>query len=187
MIKTFLATMLLITTPFGAYAADVYNLDSTHSYVLWHIDHFGFSNPSGKWMAEGKLSIDIANPEKSTANITIHVGNIVTGIPALDEHLRTADFFDTKQYPTATFTSTKVIVTNKHSAHLVGNLTVHGMTKSITLDVIMNKQGMHPITHKDSLGFTATAMLKRSDFGMKTYLPGLGDTIELEIEVEASK
>jgi polyisoprenoid-binding protein YceI len=91
-----------------AHAADTYTLDPNHTYVMWHINHFGFSNPSGKWMAQGTLVLDETNPQNSQVNVTINVADIVTGIPKLDEHLKTDTFFNVAQFPTATFVSTSV-------------------------------------------------------------------------------
>lgn len=167
--------------------AATYTLDPDHTYVLWHINHFGFSNPSGKWMAKGTLVLDQKHPQNSKVNATIELANVVTGIPELDKHLQTADFFDVKQFPTATFTSSKVTVTGKNTAKVEGMLTLHGVTKPLTLHVKLNKLGMSMMTNQETAGFTGYATLNRSDFGMKTYLPGLGDKVLLEVEAEAGK
>lgn len=188
--KHLLSRLFIVSALIGvgapAIAADTYTLDNTHSYVLWHINHFGFSNPSGKWMADGTLMLDEKKPQDSKINVTIKVANIDTGIPKLDEHLKTADFFDVAQYPTATFVSDKIDVTGKDSAKVHGMLTIHGVTKPITLDVKLNKLGMSPIANKKTAGFTATATLKRSEFGINKYLPGLGDEVKINIEAEAN-
>ena len=97
------------------------------------------------------------------------------------------DFFDVNKYPTATFVSDHVNLTGNNTADVQGILTVHGISRPITLHVKLNKHGMHPMTDKISAGFTANAALKRSEFGIMTYLPGLGDDVKLEIEVEAGK
>ncbi len=170
----------------SANAAETYTLDPTHTYVLWHINHFGFSNPSGKWMAEGTLVLDEAKPQNSKVTATIHMNELSTGLAKLDEHLKDKDFFDVAQFPTATFTSQKVVMTGKDSATVSGTLTLHGVTKPVTLHVKLNKAGMSPITNKKTVGFTATAELKRSDFDIKAYLPNLGDNVKINIESEAS-
>ncbi len=171
----------------GAAAAETYKLDSGHTYVLFHINHFGFSNPSGKWLANGTLMLDETNPQNSRVEVTIQTATVDTGIAKLDEHLRSADFFDTAKYPTATFVSDKIKIMGKDTAKVFGNLTVHGVTKPIILDVKLNKLGMSPITHKKTAGFSATTKLKRSDFGIDSHLPGLGDEVKIEIEAEANK
>ncbi|MHB1947232.1 MAG: YceI family protein [Gammaproteobacteria bacterium] len=165
-------------------ASETYVLDPFHTYVLWHINHFGFSNPSGKWLADGTLVLDEAHPENSKLNATIKVGDMITGIPKLDEHLKSKEFFNIAQFPMAKFVSDKVTVSG-NTAKVHGMLTVHGVTKPVTLDVKLNKIGVSPITNKKTAGFTATTTLKRSDFGMNTYLPGLGDEVQINIEAEA--
>jgi polyisoprenoid-binding protein YceI len=177
-------SLLLIGT---AEAADTYVLDPGHTYVLWRISHFGFSNPSGKWYANGTIILDETKPENSKLNVTIQTDSIDTGIPKLDEHLKSKDFFDVKQYPTATFVSDKIKMTGKDSAKVFGTLTLHGVSKPVVLDVKLNKLGISPISNKKTAGFSATTKLKRSDFDIKAYLPGLGDAVKIDIEAEANK
>jgi polyisoprenoid-binding protein YceI len=170
----------------SALALEAYILDPSHTAVIWHISHFGFSNPSGKWMASGTLVIDPQHMENTQADVTIQIASLTTGVPQLDEHLKSADFFDALKYPQATFVSHKVEVTGKDTAELTGILTLHGQTHPVTLDVTLNRMGTSPITHKKTLGFTAKGELKRSDFGINAYLPGLSNQVKLEIEVEAA-
>ncbi len=168
-------------------ATDTYTLDPNHSYVMFHIKHFGFSNPSGKWMANGQLILDDKKIQNSKLNVTINVANIVTGIPELDKHLKSEAFFDVTKFPTATYVSTSIDRTGKDRAIAHGNLTLHGVTKPVNLNVKLNKKGKNPINNKLTFGFTATAALKRSDFGINTLLPGLGNDIKLDIEAEVNK
>lgn len=167
------------------FAAETYTLDPMHTYVLWHINHLGFSNPSGKWFAEGSLILDEAKPQNSKINVIIHTTDIITGIPKLDEHLKGALFFDVAKFPTATFVSKKIDVIGKKIAKVSGILTVHGVSKPVTLDVTLNKMGENPITNKMSVGFSAVTKIKRSDFGVTTLLPELGDEVKINIEAEA--
>jgi polyisoprenoid-binding protein YceI len=164
-----------------------YTFDPHHTSVVWHISHFGFSNPSGKWMVSGSVILDQKNPQNSKVNITIPIKDIVTGVPELDEHLQGPLFFDAKKFPTAAFVSNKVEVTDKTTAKVYGTLTLHGISKPVILDVILNKSGVNPITNKPSVGFSAAAELKRSDYGMSTLLPGVGDDVKINIEAEAYK
>ena len=181
-----MATVLSLSIAAPALAADSYTLDPTHTAVVFHISHFGFSTPSGKFMnSEGTLVLDEKNPATSKVTVTIPIAMIDTGVAKLNEHLKTKDFFDAATYPTATFTSDKVDVTGKDTALVHGNLTLHGVTKPVTLNVKLNKIGEN-MFKKQTAGFTATATLKRSDFGMTTYLPGLGDEVKLDIESEAN-
>ena len=180
--------LVLLFLPLRLLAApETYKLDPLHTYVQWRINHFGFSNPSGKWFAEGSLVLDEAKPQNSKVNIVIHTAQIVTGIPELDKHLLSPLFFDVAKFPTATFVSDKVDVTGKQSATVHGILTVHGVSKPVTLDVKLNQIGENPVTNKMAAGFSAVAKINRSDFEINTLLPGLGDEVSLTIEAEASK
>jgi polyisoprenoid-binding protein YceI len=181
-----LFTSLILFT-FSAKAAENYTIDPSHTAVLWHINHLGFSNPSGKWMAEGTLELDEAKPQNSKVNITIQVAHIVTGIDELNKHLKSKLFFDVEKFPTATFVSNKITMVNKNTAKVHGILTVHGVSKPITLSMKFNKSGMNPISNKQTVGFSGTAQLKRSDFGMNAFAPGLGDVVKINIEAEAYK
>lgn len=187
LLRSALALLCLFPLTFSAQAAlQTYVLDPTHTAVVWHINHMGYSNPSGKWMADGTLELDPANLQNSKVKAIIKVAGIISGVPKLDEHLTSKDFFDTAQFPTATFISDKVDVTGKNTAKVHGMLTVHGITKPITLMVKLNKIGVNPMTQKQTVGFTAFTTLKRSDYGISAYLPNLGDEVKIEIEAEGS-
>lgn len=169
----------------AANATDLYNIESTHSFVEFHYNHMGFSNPSGKWMVNGTLDLDQKNLAKSKTNITINIGDIVTGVPKLDEHLKSADFFDATKYPTATFVSQKVSNIKGKKFDLNGLLTLHGVTKPVTLHVTENMIGLNKVYDKQTAGFSATAEIKRSDYGINLYVPAVSDQIKLDIEIEA--
>ena len=168
-------------------ASDTYTLDPSHTYVQWYINHFGFSNPSGKWMASGTVTLDEKNPQNSKVNATVKIADIVTGINELDNHLRSPSFFNTARFPTATFVSDKIDVINKDEANVHGILTLHGVSKPVLLHVKLNKSDMNPISNKQAVGFSATAQINRSEFGMDTYLPGLSDRVKINIEAEGFK
>lgn len=169
-----------------ALAADSYTLDASHTAITWHINHFGFSNPSGKFMnVEGAVVLDEKNPADSKVNVTIPVGKVETGVAKLDEHIKGKDFFDVEKFPTATFVSEKVDVTGNDAAKVQGILTLHGVAKPVTLEVKLNKLGEN-FFKKKTAGFTASTTIKRSDFGITNYLPGLGDEVRIDIESEAN-
>jgi polyisoprenoid-binding protein YceI len=179
----FATGLVLVAAPCQA-TPQTYQLDPNHTSVLWHVDHFGFSSPSGKWQADGTLVLDEKNPQASKVSVNIKVNTVNTGIPKLDEHLKSKAFFDVEQFPTATFVSDKVKVTSKTTAKVTGVLTVHGVSKPVTLNVKLNKIGVNPITEKDAAGFTAETTISRADFNMNTLEPGLGDEVKLNIEAE---
>lgn len=186
-VRFFIACALLFCLNFSAQAAETLTLDPQHTYVLWHIKHFGFSTQVGKWYASGTIVLDENNPQNSKVDVTIQVANMITGIAELDQHLKGNLFFDVVQYPIATFISNKVIVSGKTTAKVYGELIVHGISKPVILDVNLNQTGKSPITDKMTVGFSATTKLKRSDFGISTLLPGLADEVKIDIEAEAYK
>lgn len=107
-------------------------------------------------------------------------------MPALDEHLQKADFFDAAKFPLATFKSTRVSKgATAQQLKVVGNLTLHGVTKPVTLQVTINKVGTHPMRKAQAAGFDATTTIKRSEFGISQYVPMVGDDIHIRITVEA--
>ena len=164
-----------------------YVFDSDHSYILYHVNHFDFSDSSGKWLFNGTLVLDAAKPENSKVSITIPIAKINTGFALLDDHLRGKLFFDAAQFPTATFASTKILITGPNTAKVIGVLTLHGISHAVTLDVKLNKLGINFATEKESVGFTATTLIQRSDFDILTLLPEVGDDVKIEIQAEASQ
>lgn len=185
--RHFIASILAVfALPSYVYAEpQTLTLDNQHTYVLWKVKHLGFSTQAGKWYASGQLVLDKDNPQQSKVNVTINVDDIVTGIPELDKHLKSKLFFDTKQFPTATFVSNRVEVMGKNKAKVYGMLTLHGATKPIILNVILNKAGINLLNDRETAGFSATTSLKRSDYGIKALIPEVGDDVEIEIEAEA--
>lgn len=171
---------------FSAEAAETYKLDASHTAITWHVNHFGFSTPSGKFMdVDGTLHLDEANPASSSLSVTIPIDKMNSGVAKLDEHLKTPDFFDAAKYPTATYVSKSIELTGKDTAKVTGDLTLHGVTKPVVLDVKLNKIGENMMKMKTA-GFTASTTIKRSDFGISAYVPNLGDEVKLEIESEAN-
>jgi polyisoprenoid-binding protein YceI len=177
----------LVATAGTAVAAPVtYKLDPGHTMVLFSWNHFGYSNPTANLgQVEGTLVYDEKDPSKATVEATLPLSGLDTFVPKLDEHLKTADFLDAAKYPTVTFKSTKVTPAGKGKLKVVGDLTVHGVTKPVTLDVTLNKIGPHPMMKVQTVGFDATTTIKRSDFGVGAYVPNVSDEIKVRITTEA--
>ncbi len=176
-----------ITTNLFA-ASEKYTLDPKHSYVLWSINHFGFSNQVGKWyVGEGNLVIDKEKIQNSKVSVSIPMANLVTGIPELDKHLKGKLFFDVDQFPIATFESNKVVAKNNKISQVYGILKLHGVTKPVVLNISFNNEGVNPLNNKMTIGFAANSTIKRSDFGINTLLPGLGDDVKVDIVIEATQ
>lgn len=185
-LRTLALTAMVSTLAFSAQAAETYKLDASHTAITWHVNHFGFSTPSGKFMSvDGEVTLDEANPAASSVKVTVDVSGINSGVAKLDEHLKAPDFFDVAKFPTATFVSKKVELTGKDTAKVEGDLTMRGVTKPVVLDVKLNKIGENMFKLKTA-GFTASTTIKRSEFGMTTYVPNLGDDVKIDIESEAN-
>lgn len=180
-----LAIMTFFALP--AQAAETYAFDPSHTMINWQANHVGFSNPTGKFpLVTGTLVLDEKDPTNSKVDVTIDPTKLATGDAKFDEHLKSKDFFDVTKYTTAKFVSNKVEVTGKDKAKVTGTLTLLGQSKPLTLDVILNKIGENPFSKKKTVGFSATTMLRRSDFGMSYALPAVSDDIPLHIEAEAN-
>lgn len=187
--KRKLAPMVLagmLAVPFAAaQAAETYSFDPMHTSIIWHANHFGFSNPSGKFTGiSGSVTLDEQNPENSSVKVEIKMDDMFTGLPVFDEHIK-AKFLNPDKFATASFTSDKVELTGKDTAKVYGRLTLHGVTRPEVLDVTLNKLDTSPITQKKTAGFTASATIKRSDFGIDAYVPNVSDEVKLDIEAEA--
>ena len=180
------AAALLLVAGVAVAAPVRYDLDPNHTRIDFSWTHFGFSHPMGRFdRFDGDFRFDPADPTKSSVTVTIPVSSIDTGVAKLDAHLQTADFFDVANYPTATFKSTRVERAGEHGLEVTGDLTLHGVTKPVVLDVVINKIGPHPMAGRAAAGFDATATIKRSDFGISNYVPNVSDEIELSISTEA--
>lgn len=179
---------LIAAASFSAQAADKYDIDPTHTQVQFTYNHMGFSNITGRFdEVTGDFQFDAADPTKSSVSITIPVASISTGVDKLDEHLLKADFFDATQFPTATFKSTGVTAAGEGKLAVAGDLTIHGVTRPVVLDVTINGIGEHPMRKLPAAGFDARATIKRSDFGVGAYVPAVGDEVTLSITVEATQ
>ena len=164
-----------------------YQIDPTHTATVFSWNHFGFSTPSANFTdIQGTINVDNEKPAMSSVNVTIPVASINTNVKALDEHIKSADFFDAVKYPNITFKSTKVETKDKKHFKILGDLTVKGVTKPVVLNAVLNKQAVHPMTKLQSVGFNATTSFDRSAFGIGNYVPNVGDKITVNITTEAS-
>ncbi len=189
-LKLFSAAIFAFTISSQASFAEgvKYQIEPNHSHVNWTANHFGFSNQTGKFSdISGEINFDEKKPQNSSVDVTIKIASLTTGLSKFDGHLKSADFFDEKQFPTAKFVSKKVKVTGKNTAKIEGELTLHGVTKPVTLNAKFNKSDVSVITQKPTVGFSATSTIKRSEFGMNYAVPAVSDEISLLIEVEANK
>jgi polyisoprenoid-binding protein YceI len=178
------ASLALVTMPL--YAA-TYTIDPDHAQGVFRWNHLGFSNPAAQFsQGTGTLEFDQTEPTKSSVAVTIPLSSLQSGLPELDEHLRSESFFNITKFPSATFKSTKV-KKDPATGHLkiTGDLDLHGVTKSVTLDAAVVKVGINPRNNVPEVGFDATTTIRRSDFGLGKYVPQVGDEIPMRIIIEA--
>lgn len=184
--KTFI-TMLLAALAAAPALADNYTIEPSHTFPSFEINHLGFSTQRGRFnKTEGKVTLD---PAKQTGamDITIDASSIDTGLAKLEEHLRAEDFFDVNKYPTLSFKSTKVSFNNDKLASVEGELTLHGITRPVTLKINSFNCGVHPMNKKNVCGVDAETTIKRSEFGMGKYVPAVGDDVKILIQAEMTK
>ena len=174
------ASLVLVAAPLQA---TTYTIEPDYTQCVFRWNHLGFSLPAAQLsQGQGTLEFDPADPTRASVNVTIPLASLNTGVPALDEHLRSEDFFEVAKFPTATFRSTRVEPgAAKDRLRVTGDLNLHGVTKPVTLDVTVLKIGANPRTQHPTVGFAATTVLKRSDFGLGAYVPEVGDEIRVEI------
>jgi len=172
-------------TTSAAFAAENYQLEKSHADLLFSIEHAGFTQKHG-WFRDfdGTLQYDAAKPENSKVTITVKTDSLDTALLARDKDVKGAMFLDTVKFPDMRFVSTKVTPAANHELRIEGDLTLHGVTKPITLNAKLNKVGPNPFDQRPTLGFSATGSLKRSDFGIAQYLPMIGDVVTITLDVE---
>ena len=164
-----------------------YQLDPSHTMVLFSWNHFGYSNPTADLgLGQGTVVFDEQHPANSSVEVTLPLARLDTHVAALDEHLKKPDFLDADKYPVVTFKSTAVQPLGGNKFKVTGNLTVHGVTRPVVLDATLNKIGPHPMSKAPSIGFDATASIKRSDFGVGAYVPNVSDELAIRITTEGS-
>jgi len=179
----FAAALVLASAPLYA---TTYTLEPDYTQGVFRWNHLGFSSPAAQFaQGAGTLEFDQADPTKSSVSVAIPLGSLYTGVPALDDDFRSTDFFDTARFPTANFKSTKVEKLAADHLRVSGDLSLHGVTKPVILDVMVVKVGTNPRSNLPTIGFDAKTSLKRSDFGLGKYVPQVGDEIQMHIISQA--
>jgi polyisoprenoid-binding protein YceI len=174
-------------------AAGNYAADPGHSMIGWQVSHFGFNDYLGLFGdVAGTLSLDPANPDAAKVDVTIPVAKVTTASAGLTSHLLRAgkdggkpDFFGPAPAD-ARFVSTSVAATGT-TATITGDLTLNGVTKPVTLDATFTGAGTNPFNKKATVGFHATTMVKRSEFGISYAVPMIADEVRLHISVAFEK
>ncbi|HQX32689.1 MAG TPA: YceI family protein [Dokdonella sp.] len=189
MLKKSLLAVALAFASSGAFAAaETYVMDNNHTQVEFSWNHFGFSNPVANFdNIEGSINYDADDITKSSVEVTIATSSINSHVKDFNEHLASADFFDVAKYPSSTFKSTSVKKGAADNKLLVsGDLTIHGVTKPVTIDATLNRAAPHPMSKQPTVGFDGVLFIKRSDFGIGKYVPNVSDEVRIRITTEAS-
>lgn len=174
-----------------------YRLDRAHASLTFKVDHIGMSHYTARFTGlDATLRLDPANPAASRLSATVDARSLDTGYPLkdldFDALIKGEKFLNAAKYPTITFTSTKIVLTAPNKARITGDLTLHGVTRPVTMTATYNGgYAGHPMDPGGSrIGFSARGTLKRSDFGISVGLPapgtrmGVGDEVEFILEVE---
>lgn len=165
-------------------AADVYQFDSNHTYVSWYVNRFGFGRIAGRFTANGTLILDQQHLQNSKVNVVIHMDDLSTGDPSMDNFLKGPTFFNAAQYPTATFVSTRVQLTSNSAAIVYGMLTLHGYQAPVVLHVTLSR--LNPSYQaKKIIAFSAAGSVNRATFGITNYFPAVTNQVFLDIEALA--
>lgn len=187
-LKAVASSLVLGGTASSVALAETYQLEKTHVDLLFSINHAGFTEKHGSFRElDATLDYDAGKPGNSRVTVTVKTASVDTALPARDADLKGERFLDVQKYPEMRFVSTRVTPGANESLRIEGNLTLHGVTKPLTLQARLNKAGPNPFDKKPTLGFSATGSLKRSDFGMSSYLPMIGDDVTLTIDAEFNR
>ncbi|AHJ64228.1 putative exported protein [Granulibacter bethesdensis] len=165
-----------------------YMLEPSHTQIEFALSHMGFSTYYGRFgEASGWLDFVPAHPEASHLEITVPVSSLSTTSPVLNQTLVGAEWFDAQRWPVATFRSTSARATGPESGEMTGDLTLHGMTRPVTLTVRFNGGGINPLSGRYTIGFEGRGNIRRSAFGISRYLDMVGDDVQLIISAPFEK
>jgi polyisoprenoid-binding protein YceI len=184
--KILIAAALAALVAFPAAAmTETYNIDPNHTFPMYEINHFGYSIQRGRfYQTRGKIELDLA-AHRGSAEIAVDTRSVSTGVPKLDEHLQGEDFFNSGKYPDMTFKSNQLTFDGDNLVSASGDLTIAGVTRPVTFKTNFFHCGVSPLTKKKTCGADLEAHIKRSEFGIKYMLPGLGDDVTLRVNTEA--
>lgn len=192
--QTLAATLILWASLSGELAAQManYRFDKDHTAINFSWSHLGLSRQSARLTdVSGRVQFDPSTPELSSIDVVMKADSIWTGVRAFDEHIKSADYFNVAQFPLITFRSRDIRRTTDKTGQVTGDLTIKGITRPVTLNVVWNYSGEHPMAKINPnyldvyvSGFSATAVLRRSDWGLSLAVPLVSDEVRLSIETE---
>jgi len=165
-----------------------YTVEPYHTRVEFSVTHFGFTSYWGDVAGvSGSLVLDPKNAAADQISVSIPVSSVSTTNTKLDGELKSPMFLDGTTYPTITFVSKSVKRTGPTTALVTGDLTLHGVTKPVTLEAKFNAGGSNPMTNKYTVGFDARGHINRSDFGVKAFVPMVSDQVDITISAAFEK
>lgn len=185
--KLLLSSLLVVSLP--ALAAP-YEIDTSHASATFSVKHLGVSNVNGTLgPVTGTVDLDSTDASKPAIEATIDVKAIDTKWAKRDDHLRSPDFFDVEKFPSITFKSTKVQKVSKTKLKVTGDLTMHGITKPVTLEAEVSPEVANPFSGNKTRAVTATGKLIRQDWDLKWQAPAeavkvVGDEVKITLELE---
>lgn len=182
----FLTAVLVSAVAAPAWAADQYSVDANHSAVTFKVSHLGLSWTHGRFKDfAGSFTLDPASPANISFSLTIKADSIDTDIAKRDEHLRSPDFFNTKQFPEITFQSTAVHPV-ADGYQVTGNFSMHGVTQPVSFTLVGGRAAEFP-KGVQRIGFSTDLVLKRSAYGIDKFLEAIGDDVHIAISFEGTK
>jgi polyisoprenoid-binding protein YceI len=176
---------LAIAAP--ALAAENFTIDARHTFPVFEINHLGFSTQRGRFnKTEGRISLDRA-AKTGAVDIKIDSASVDMGLDDWDKHMRSEDFFNAAQFPAMTFTADRFSFEGDKPVAAEGMLTLLGVAKPVSLKIAGFNCGTHPINKKALCAADISTTIKRSEWGMKKYVPAVADEVMIKIPVEAFK
>jgi polyisoprenoid-binding protein YceI len=167
-------------------------IDPDHSGAVFSVRHMMIAHVRGQFCKiRGTVFFDPLNITSSSIELSIDASSIFTGVQKRDDHLKSPDFFDIDKYPAISFTSTQIHSVNGNKAQVTGDLTIHGITRQVTVSVEFSGPVEDPFGDGSSMGFTVSAMINREDYGIMWNQPManngimVGRDVQLFIDLEA--
>ena len=186
--KILFSALVLVST--ASFAQTKWSVDKAHSKLSFSVTHLGISDVTGLFK-NFDVTVTSARPDFSDATFELvtDVASINTEVEARDNHLKSPDFFDVAAFPKMTFKSTSVKKTGKDRYKLFGNLTLHGITRPVTMDLWYRGTTTNPMSKAATTGFQLTGTIKRSDFNFGTKFPSplLSDEVQIKADGEFTK
>lgn len=193
LLKMFGITVLVVLAYFrfdiaDLEAAEKYKIDRPHTTIGFNIMRLGYNKLIGRFNEfSGSIMFDEQNVSNSKVEVTIKTASFDSGWGARDKDLRSPNFFNVLEFPEMKFVSTKIVKTGENTGTITGNLTLLGVTKSVTLKTKFNRKAIHPRNKKTYTGFSATGTINRTDWGMNRLAKFVGPQVNIVIEVLAER